>query len=62
MYQTNSANREHHGNHASLSASLAKLNEAYSNNKLDSYKALDLKNSYAEKTSCNVQWGPMMRA
>ena len=46
----------------SLKASLAELNEAYSNDRLDSYKALGLKDSYAEKTSCNVQWGPMMRA
>ena len=54
--------REHTGCHSTLSATLDRLNAAYSNNQLDSYKALSLKDGYSDKTSCNVQWGPMMRA
>jgi hypothetical protein len=62
MHRDISAVREQSGSHHSLNASLVKLNEAYSNNQLGSYKALGLKDSYSETTSCNVQWGPMMRA
>jgi len=37
------------------------LNEAYSNGQLDDYRALELKDSFDEKTTCRVQWGPLMR-
>jgi len=56
-----SANLERSDGNNSLKASLVKLNEAYSNNQLDSYRALRLKDSFVEKTPCNLQWGPMMR-
>jgi len=62
MHQLISTKQEQRGSHESMNASLVKLNEAYLSNHLESYKALGLKDSYAEKTSCNVQWGPMMRA
>lgn len=62
MNQQTSTKQVQHASHESINASLAKLNDAYSSNRLDNYKALGLKDSYAEKTSCNVQWGPMMRA
>tara|TARA_R110000823_G_scaffold232224_2_gene358732 strand:- start:3989 stop:4159 length:171 start_codon:yes stop_codon:yes gene_type:complete len=40
---------------------VAKLNEAYSNRKLGKYRALELKDSFTEETTCAIQWGPMMR-
>ncbi len=61
MNQGISANLEQIEGNNSLKASLAKLNTAYSNNQLDSYRALRLKDSFIEKTPCNLQWGPMMR-
>jgi len=45
----------------SLLASIARLNNAYENDRLAGYKALLLKDSHTERTTCNVQWGPMMR-
>ncbi|HEV7613918.1 MAG TPA: hypothetical protein VGO37_18710 [Steroidobacteraceae bacterium] len=45
----------------SLLASIVRLNNAYESDRLDGYKALLLKDSNTEKTTCNVQWGPMMR-
>lgn len=45
----------------SLQTSIAKLNEAYSNGRLENYKSLSLKNSHTDETTCNIQWGPMMR-
>ena len=40
---------------------VARLNEAYSNRNLDEYRALELKDSFTEDTTCAIQWGPMMR-
>ena len=40
---------------------LVKLNQAYRNKKLDGYKALGLKDSYVERSTCNIQWGPNNR-
>ncbi|MDB4409873.1 hypothetical protein N9235_03595 [Gammaproteobacteria bacterium] len=40
---------------------VARLNEAYSNRHLDEYRALELKDSFTEETTCAIQWGPMMR-
>lgn len=45
----------------SLKASIMELNIAYVGGRLDDYKALALKDSHTEKTTCNMQWGPMMR-
>jgi hypothetical protein len=45
----------------SLLASIAQLNNAYESSRLDGYKALALKDSHTDKTTCNLQWGPMMR-
>jgi len=56
-----SANPVRSDSNHSLKASLVRLNAAYSSNQLDSYRALKLKDSLTEKTSCNLQWGPMMR-
>lgn len=44
-----------------IEALVVGLNEAYSNNQLDDYRALELKDSFDEQTTCKVQWGPMMR-
>jgi hypothetical protein len=38
------------------------LNEAYSSGLLDDYRALALKDSFDERTTCRVQWGPANRA
>jgi hypothetical protein len=40
---------------------VTRLNEAYSNKHLDDYRALELKDSFTEETTCAIQWGPMMR-
>jgi hypothetical protein len=37
------------------------LTEAYSGGLLDDYRALQLKDSFDEQTTCRVQWGPVMR-
>ena len=46
---------------SSLFASIVALNSAYASSRLDGYKALALKDSFTEITTCNLQWGPMMR-
>ena len=40
---------------------LVEINKAYSNNELAGYKALELKGSHEEKSTCKLQWGPQMR-
>ncbi len=40
----------------------ASLNKAYSEGQLRKFRVLELRNSFSEKTTCKVQWGPMMRA
>jgi len=40
---------------------VASLNEAYAKHELDSCRALELKDSFDEQTTCLLQWGPMMR-
>lgn len=47
--------------HSQLEISMARLNHAYQKNRLDNCKALRLANSFSEKTTCYVQWGPQMR-
>lgn len=44
-----------------LDALMDRLNEAYANNQLEDYRALELKESFDEATTCALQWGPMMR-
>ncbi len=56
-----STSQVHSESGSSLKISLMKLNEAYANNQLGSYRALGLKDSLVEKTTCYIQWGPMMR-
>jgi hypothetical protein len=41
--------------------SVAELQSAYSSDRLGGYQALRLKDSHTEETTCNMQWGPMMR-
>jgi len=47
---------------ARFDALLDSFNKAYSNGQLDNYRALELKDSFAERTTCRVQWGPANRA
>lgn len=54
-------NQEVQSNESQIEALVVSLNEAYSNNQLDGYRALELKDSFDEQTTCMVQWGPMMR-
>jgi hypothetical protein len=61
MDHVTSAYLERGNCNSSLKATLLKLNQAYANNQLDGYSVLRLKGGIAEKTPCNLQWGPMMR-
>lgn len=45
-----------------IQARAALLSKAYSENRLGKFRVLELRNSFSEKTTCKVQWGPMMRA
>lgn len=55
-------NQELQSGASQIETLVAHLNEAYANNQLDGYRALELKDSVDEQTTCKVQWGPMMRA
>jgi|MDTC01.1.fsa_nt_gb hypothetical protein len=45
-----------------IQAVTSNLTKAFSENHLRKFRVMELRNSFSEKTTCKVQWGPMMRA
>lgn len=54
-------NQKMQSDESQIKSLMASLNEAYSNNQLEGYRALELKDSFNEQTTRMVQWGPQMR-